>query len=163
MGLLVVLMRKLAVLLVASLFFYGCDFDVPIEETPRVRISPVLLGTWVSQSEDEKVYLSVLRKDDFSYQGETWPEGERAKAEKFVAFASSVGGASFFSIDLGSQETKRYAYARVVVVDKRTFTFEPVRGESAFAFDTTGSVLERLVRHQNDKDLLGELQRFIRE
>ena len=78
--------------LVCVLLLAGCDYDVPITETPTRRVEPRLVDTWtplMADRENEK--LRILRVDDSRYA--IFYEGE-----VYVAHHSDIAGTPLVSV-----------------------------------------------------------------
>jgi hypothetical protein len=83
------------------LAFTGCQYEVPITQSPTHKVEQRLLGDWISL--DGKENLEVRRLDDSTYV--VYYDGDL-----FRAYHSDVGDTPFVSVqDLNSNDRK-YAY-----------------------------------------------------
>ncbi len=96
-----------------AILLCSCPYEsvVPIDE-PRVKINPKILGTW-EETEDHDVY-KVSRKDDFTYSIDV-TENKDNKANHFIAFLSTVNGATFLNLSeiKPADSGKKYALYKI--------------------------------------------------
>lgn len=84
-----------------TLILTGCQYEVPITQSPTRKVQEQLLGNWVSL--DGKEDMRVRRLDDSTYI--VYYDGDL-----FRAYHSDVAGTPFVSVqDLNSNDRK-YAY-----------------------------------------------------
>jgi hypothetical protein len=102
------LKRRMAVLAMASLAG-ACYSEVPLDLTPTIPVDPSLVGDWTCRAPTDgghAVRLKVKAMDRYRY-AISWQE-EGAKPEKYVAFASSVGGRTLFNVRLDPPQSSRW-------------------------------------------------------
>jgi len=153
---------QIGALSLSVLLILGCDFDQPISSQATTAIDAKLLGTWEAKDGTETEYIKISKKDQNHYAGSFWESDKPKKIESFTAWSTMIEGQNFVTIDLGKQESKPYLYLKLDFEGKQSFTYHPVSSDSAFAKDTKGSVIERLKRHLQDKDLLRDQTSFTR-
>lgn len=94
------LKRRMAVLAMASLAG-GCYSDVPLDLTPTIRVDANLVGDWTCSSPKDAgraAGLKVKAIDKYRY-ALSWQEPGQ-KPERYLAYASSVGGRTLFNVQL---------------------------------------------------------------
>jgi len=102
------LKRRIAVLAMASLAG-ACYSEVPLDLTPTIPVDPNLVGDWTCSSPTDKrqaARLKVKAIDRYRYALSWQAEGE--KREKYVAYASSVGGRTLFNVELVPPGSSRW-------------------------------------------------------
>ncbi len=105
--------KLLSIISLLALFFVfsGCPYEseVPIDN-PSVKINPKLLGTWEARSNQDESF-KITKKDEFSYSIEKSNKKSKDKeTQKYLAFASIVGGATFLNLWENNPEASAKQY-----------------------------------------------------
>jgi len=87
----------------------ACYSEVPLDLTPTIPVDPNLVGDWTCSSPTEARLagrLKVKAIDRYRYAISSQAEGE--KRERYVAYASSVGGRTLFNVRLEPPQSSRW-------------------------------------------------------
>lgn len=101
------LKRQMAALALASMGC-GCYSDVPLDLAPTIPVDANLVGEWTCSSPPDTLTarLKVKTMDRYRYALSWQAEGE--KRERYVAYASSVGGRTLFNVRLDPPQSNRW-------------------------------------------------------
>jgi hypothetical protein len=158
-------LRWMAVLGMATLAV-GCYSDVPLDLTPTIPVDATLVGDWTcsegallkqpssSQSDaPQTARLRVKAMDKYRY-ALAWQDAGQ-KADKYVAYASSIGGRTLFNVALWPPQDSRWWDHRwlFVAVDHSSGTLQiqvvaegTVSGTERSPEELRGSFLQAMAR-----------------
>lgn len=102
-------MKKI-ILPVILMFLAGCDYEVPLSQTPSAPANPALAGTWAGQSADGKTVAVELKTSGTDYSV-TYTEG--SDSITFKGFEVKAAGLNLIQLELQNADNQnKYLFVK---------------------------------------------------
>jgi hypothetical protein len=143
------------VAIACCLFFSGCDYSVPITDTPTRKIDENLLGDWTSK--DGKDKMKVVKLDDSNYI-------VSQNDSLYHVYHSDVAGMAFVTVQDLSETKATYAYWQYELSNDGTLTLRNV-SDKLVPDETpdSASVQKILTDNVQNPDLLGDPTEYTKD
>ncbi len=151
-------MKKL-LLPVVLMLLAGCDYEIPLSQTPSASANPALAGTWAGQLTDEKPVSMEVKTSGTDYLV-TYTEGNNTLT--FRGFEIKAGGLSLIQLAMKDNEKTLYFFVKYSV-DLEELSIYRLNPEVVSAkCQTTEELLSDLTVHRNNPFLFTEPLKFTR-
>ena len=149
-----------AAMILAGLFFSGCNYEVSLTAKPTRKIDPRLLGDWVAVDKDskEEEQMHVRKLDDVTYV-------VSMDKDIFRAFHSDFAGTAFLSVQDLNGSDRLYLYQTYELSSDGTKLSVFTVSTKVVPEETKGrSALQKLIKRQiADPKLFNEPMEFTRK
>lgn len=90
-------MKKIIIMPAILLLLAGCDYEVPLSQTPSAPANPALAGIWIGQSTEGKTVLLEIKTSGTDYNA-TYTEGSDTLT--FQGFEVKAAGQNLIQLKL---------------------------------------------------------------
>jgi hypothetical protein len=135
----------------------GCDYEVPLCQTPSAPANTALAGTWAGKSTDEKPVSLEIKTSGTDYNV-IYTEGSDALA--FKGFEIKVAGLNLIQLELQNSEKQKYFFAKYALTAEGLSVYRLNTEVISAKCQTTEELLKDIDVHRNNQFLFSEPLKF---
>ncbi|NOU36419.1 MAG: hypothetical protein HOO88_06580 [Kiritimatiellaceae bacterium] len=151
-------MKKL-ILPAILLFLAGCDYDIPLSQTPSAPANPALAGKWSGQPANEKPVRIEIKTSGTDYSVIYTEGGDELT---FKGFEIKAAGLNLIQLELKDAEKQKYLFAKYELTPDGLSVYRLNPEVVSAKCQTAEELLNDLAVHRNNPFLFSEPLKFTR-